>query len=73
MDSNSGHLSLTDRKLNSCLDYSCENSFPIADRLEKNKTQDGNNLFFSKYILHILELFPSHRQRHHLMFSLPIE
>ena len=48
MDSNSGHLSLTDRKLKSCLEYPCENYLPVADRLEKNKTQVRNNLFFSK-------------------------
>ena len=50
-DSNSGHLSLTDRKFKSCLDYLCENYVPIAGQAKKNKTQAGNNLICFKMTL----------------------
>ena len=60
LDRNSGHLSLTDRKFKSCLDYPYENYLPRADRPEKTKRKTSKTFF-------------SYSHRRHRMFCLPNE
>ena len=77
---NSGHLSLTDRKFKSYLDYPCESYLPIVGRPEKAKHKlEITDFFFSKWLcfkyLKPFLAFPSTASNvlfaHWIAFSLP--
>ena len=64
LDRNSGHLSLTDRKFKSCLDYPYENYLPRADRPEKTKHKTSKTFFSYSHRRHRMVCLPNEQLSH---------